>query len=152
VQALLGQREEWGPELWQAYQEDPWGEKTEAALMDALAYRWGEHTDANLRLAQEVVQTYAPPEILDYLDESGAGNDPTLIMFLYRIGAAIEAAKKGEEFPVGPEPKGQAAAKIEEQIEDLMADEAYFNPDHPKHQGVVKKVTALFRKRYPEQA
>lgn len=49
----------------------------------------GEQFDQNVETARKAIETFGTPELKQFLDESGLGNNPEMIRFARRIGAAI---------------------------------------------------------------
>jgi hypothetical protein len=59
---------------------------------------WGGQTDRNLALVQRSVSEFGGSEFKDYLDETGLGNDPRFLKFVYKMGTPMLEANliKGE--------------------------------------------------------
>lgn len=64
----------------------------------------GEKLAANLGVARKALENFGSPELRSLLDETGLGNHPEVIRFMYRAGKAIS-----EDGFVGGKPSGTAA-------------------------------------------
>lgn len=54
----------------------------------------GKEFDANLGTALAAVEKFGTPELKTILDESGFGNHPEVVRFMYRVGKAISGDTK----------------------------------------------------------
>jgi hypothetical protein len=54
----------------------------------------GKEFDANLGTALAAVEKFGTPELKTILDESGFGNHPEVVRFMYRVGKAISSDAK----------------------------------------------------------
>jgi len=90
-------------------QNQAWGETVEGWLTQARADReiGGSKWHGSIAAASSVVERFATPELLDYLNITGAGNHPELIRLMARIGDAIgedkpEQGKSGAALALDP--------------------------------------------------
>lgn len=124
----------------------------QAQELDGLKQEWGKLYDANLSRAQLVLKEMADKDTLQYLNDSGLGNDTKLIKLLAKIGSKMykEAAIVGGDAGGGNAALTKAEAK--KTIDSIMAkkDHPYFQKDHPGHKSAVKEVQDLFSKLYEE--
>lgn len=80
----------------------------------------GEKLNANLAVAKKALDAFGTPELRSLLNESGLGNHPELIRFMFRAGAAISE----DRFVAGSQGGKGAAPKT---FNDL-ATALYTNP------------------------
>ena len=64
----------------------------------------GQNFDANMAVARKAIEHFGTPEMKEMLDLTGAGNNPEMLRFAYRVGKAISEDK----LHVGGNPKGEA--------------------------------------------
>jgi hypothetical protein len=62
---------------------------------DQLKLEWGKDYDKNLSLAKAVLEQFGTEEDVDFLEATGAGDDPELIRLLHRLGEKLQSAGKG---------------------------------------------------------
>lgn len=69
------------------------------AASDKLKEEWGADFDKNMEFTKRGWQKFTDNEFDQFVDETGIGNHPTLIRFIFKIGQAM-----GEDFsgPSGP--------------------------------------------------
>jgi hypothetical protein len=58
----------------------------------------GENFSASVAASNRLIARHGTPELIDYLQSSGAGNNPEMVRFCTRIAAALS-----EDSPVSPE-------------------------------------------------
>lgn len=125
-------------------------EGLETAITDAesaMKEEWGRAYEQNLAASQKAVQEYGGDELVQYLNESGLGNNPALI----KAFANIAKANMPDKDLAGPQNNAEAALTPQEardQASTLMAHPAYMDKTHPEHGGLVKKVQSLFEQAY----
>jgi len=57
--------------------------------LNKLREDWGDSLDGNIETAKRFLFTFADPDVLEFLDTSGLGDNPTMIRFLHKAGKAI---------------------------------------------------------------
>ena len=58
--------------------------------LDSLFAKWGEEKDTNIRLARQFITEYdTEGQLAKLLDETRAGNNPTIVAFFANVGRAI---------------------------------------------------------------
>lgn len=67
----------------------------------------GEKLAANLGVARKALENFGSPELRTLLDETGLGNHPEVIRFMFRAGKAIS-----EDGFVGGKPSGATTANV----------------------------------------
>ena len=118
--------------------------------MEKLSEHWGRHTDKNVALSQralsQLIQDEFPDQaeqVLQELEATGLGNNPTLVRLFARMGAAMQedGLITGEEMPVNAE-------ALDDQIRELMGKPEYTDDRHPNHTALVEKVNRLFQEKW----
>lgn len=61
--------------------------------MTTIRQEWGAQFDANKAVMEKAVKTFAPPEFIEMLDQSGLINSPVIAKMFLQIGAAINEDK-----------------------------------------------------------
>lgn len=131
------------------YVEEIKVKQTEA--LNNLKQEWGKAYDAKLARAQNVLKTVGDKELIQYLDDSGLGNDTRLIKLLAGIG---EKFMKEDTIIPGQSGTGGSLSPVEakKRANDIMADfkHPYHLKDHPNHKQAVQEVQNLFQMIYSE--
>ena len=116
---------------------------TEQQAVDSLKSEWGSAYDSKLKAAQAGVAHYGNEELIDYLEETGLGNNPNLIKTFAKIGETLseDAFKDGGQTNFGMTPQD-----AQTQINSVMADKKhpYHDKYHPNHTNAVAEVSKLF--------
>lgn len=109
-----------------------------------LIKEWGEAGyKQNIHRAQAVVNQFGGKEMLEYLDQSGLGNDGKLIRFLASIGGKLKsedsfAADITTKFGTSKE---DAQKKINEIYGNITG--PYFDANHAQHKDAVAEMLTL---------
>ena len=107
--------------------------KSSGAKLDSeLSQIYGDKKDAKVGLVKAVLNKFGSPELVEWADKSGAGNDPGFVKAFIKIGEAmIEDSSRGGGSGLGPESlKAEALKKLEEIKAARIADptlEAKYN-------------------------
>lgn len=123
-------------------------EQEEVQGLQALQKQWGPEFNKNLNLAQRVFNRFADKDTLDYIEETGVGNNPNMIKMLARIG---EAFSEGGPILTG-EPRGsglspqEAKETIQAKLSDPDFKRAYLTASDPNHKEAVKTMQRLYDK------
>lgn len=104
----------------------------------ALTVEWGAETQANLGFAQKAAQ--AAGLSADDINNPTFGNNPSVIKLLAHFGKQL-----GEDTPLNNTQQSQG-----EDIQQLMASEAYSNASHPDHKRITNQVNSYYAKQYPD--
>lgn len=77
----------------------------------------GEHLQQNLSVAKKALDTFGTPELRQLLNDTGLGNNPEVIRFMYRAGKSISGDRfvsgaTGGMSKNGPKSFGDAAAAL----------------------------------------
>ena len=113
--------------------------------LKALEGEWGGAYKRNIALSQRAAAEYGGPEMVDFLEKSGLGNNPVMVKFFARVGhELLEDQLIGE----GGDMVGSEGAKAE--ITKILGDtkHPYFNRAHPEHEAAMKKMTGLYQVAY----
>ncbi|WP_269915324.1 hypothetical protein [Acinetobacter sp. HY1485] len=102
-----------------------------------LQKEWGDDTKANLGLALKAAQSAGLT--IDQINADPAiGNNPAVIKLLTHFGKQMQ-----EDVP----PQNTQPTTSED-VSQLMASEAYMNPNHPDHKRVYEQVQRSYEKNY----
>jgi hypothetical protein len=99
-----------------------------------LKTEWGADFDANINAARRAARTFGAdigPEL-----DAELGNHPVFLKFLAKVGAELQEDR----------PPSAAVGASAEDVNALMASEAYLNAAHKDHASVSRKVQAHFSK------
>jgi len=126
-------------------------ETNRATAETALKQEWGERYDVNLQLAKSVVMKFGDEQLNSYIAEGG-GNDPRLMKFLAKTGAAmLEDKSRGGQAAEGMIVTDQTRATQE--IDRLKLDndfqKALRDKSHPSHKTAVQQWQNLFKVAHP---
>lgn len=112
----------------------------------ALRVQLGGAYDSYVTGAKAAVTEFADPEFVQFLDQSGLGNDPRMIRVFGKIGKNLLGDDKL---------KGAGAAEASPADLDKMITEhrtkysdALYNGQHPEHDLRTRELTVLFNKRF----
>lgn len=110
------------------------------AELENLKTEWGEAYEGNMQRAAEAFKTFGDEETAQYLDETGLGNDPTLIKLFSNIGAKLgEGDFKGQAKPSMT--KETAKKRINELYADVKG--PLYDTTNPRRGDVLKELEAL---------
>lgn len=112
-----------------------------------LKETWGQAFDQNIEMARNMVKKYDNGGKLTKLLEtplngSPLGNNPILLNMLANVAKTTmeDGGLVGRGAPVS----------LDDEIAELRAHPAYNDPSNTFHKQIVKKVTQLYQKKYPE--
>jgi len=125
-------------------QQDVEDTKVTNEAKTALMAKWGTTYDANLELANKVVNKFGGEKVLELFKE-GLGANPLVLEMMANIGDTLS------EDVLGPGGKSQfggltpqaAQAKINETLANTK--HAYHNSNDPMHKDAVEQMTSLYR-------
>ena len=69
----------------------------------------GEKFDENIAVAKRAIERFADPEMVKFLDESGFGSNPHVVLMMHKIGAAMQDDKFVDGSPGKSAPQKSAA-------------------------------------------
>ncbi|WP_312836636.1 hypothetical protein [Pantoea sp.] len=106
AQALAG---EWNAyQAQQAEQQSQAIEKQQTEHVAAVRKEWGQNFDANLAIANKALSTFASPEVIKMLQDSGQSSNPLFVNMFYKIGQSLSEAKAINGEPASSGPKSTA--------------------------------------------
>lgn len=112
------------------------------ANINELKQEWGPAFNDKLTLAKAAVKHFGSEDMMNYLDESGLGNDAKVIKMLSKVGEVLtEDQFKGVTEARG----GMTPRDIEGKKAEIFNDPAYFDQKHPNHQRIVEEMLRLNR-------
>jgi hypothetical protein len=119
----------------------------ETQAVGLLQQEWGPTYDAKVSQAARAARYFGGQPLIDFLNQSGVGNNPELVRAFAKIGSMMteDTLKIGKAhgFSITPDEARREANK-------LMASPAYTNRDHPEHGTIVEQVQQLFERAYDE--
>ncbi len=114
-----------------------------------LQQEWGPSYDTKVATASRAARYFGGQPLIDFLNQTGAGNNPELVRAFAKIGSMMSEDSlkigKAHGFSITPDEARREAQK-------LMAKEAYTKRDHPEHQAMVEQVQQLFERAYAESS
>ena len=116
-----------------------------AAKMDALKKEWGDGFDKHLSSARFVVKELGE-EFQGYLNETGLGNDTTLIRAFAKLSKSFGEDKLREGGVIST---GQSPAELQSAIDELRAngnENGLYDAKHPMHKVSLGKMELLYKK------
>jgi hypothetical protein len=117
-------------------------------LEQALVREHGQKIEAVKQSAHAVMQEYADGEFRQFLDQTGLGNDPRMVRFLYNV-----AKKTGGETRLKGAPVAQASTQDAKKAIGTFRsanEKALHDKNHPDHKRVVDEYENLFKAAYPD--
>ena len=90
-----------------------------------------------LKIAQTALRQFADDNVINYLEESGLGNDPNLIKLFNQIGKGLTEDTFNRE-SVGH--LGFTKSEAQEKADSILGspEHPYWNSEHPGHQNAVR--------------
>jgi len=122
------------------------GQKEEfEAKINGLKEEWGEAFEQNVHTAKLAVNEFGGEELKKYLNETGLGNDPSIIKVFNQIGKKFfqEDSFQGESKPAYSLSPDDAQKRINDVTGDMNG--PYYNSMHPDHNRIVEEVNKLFQ-------
>lgn len=123
-------------------------QEEETQAIGQLQQEWGGSYDTKVSQAARAARHFGGQGLVDFLNQSGAGNNPALVRAFAKVGAMMseDTLKTGKAhgFSLSPDEARREANK-------LMAAPAYTNRDHPEHGSVVEQVQQLFERAYGDE-
>ena len=112
--------------------------------MRTLQTDWGTAFESKISSARAAVNHFGDENLKSYLDESGLGNDPSLIKVFSKIGETLSDDSFKGEADTGNYGRTPEAAQRE--INEIMADpkHPYFDKNHPNHKKALEDMQRLF--------
>lgn len=84
-------------------------------------------------------------EVHDYLAKSGLSNDPNFVKFLDLV---VSNFAREEQTNLPKNNALESLETIQDQINTLMSNKAYFDKSDPAHKSIVNQVTRLYEKKF----
>lgn len=110
--------------------------RTRQEAEKAMRDEWGGLADMNISLVQRAVQEFGGDEFREYLDDTGLGNDPRLMRFVYSMARPMM-----EDGLIRGEGLGMKRAEAQSEIERLMKEPGWAKGD--------KQIMARIHELYP---
>lgn len=121
------------------------------AGINSLKTEWGAAFNDNLSIARLAVNKLGNPELKDYLEKSGLGNNPVMIKLFSNVGKFLKEEKQLDIGSAQTFDNALSPADAQKKIESLLTDVAgpYYDAEHPKHKAAVQEVQDLYKYAYP---
>ena len=112
----------------------------------ALRREYGNQYEQAVGQAKSALAQYADPEYLQFLEQSGQGNDPRVIRAWIKVGKEMSGDTKLK----GTVQQTAQPADLDAAISNFRSQhtEALFKKDHPDHDRRVKEYNKLFEARF----
>lgn len=109
----------------------------------ALKEEWGSGYDKNLKTAQIALKQFADESVIEYLEDTGLGNDPALIKLFSKIGNSLNEDTFSRDVVSH---FGMTKTEAQQQIDDIMSNEKhpYYDSNHQGHKEAVRAVEKCF--------
>lgn len=120
------------------------------AAEQALKQEWGTAFEQRGKIAGAAINKFLSPETIAAMDAAGLANNPAIIKDMYNLGVKLA----GEKELISSDGELASPADLDSQIADFRTKHsaALFDKSHADHAQRTKEYTALFNRRYPEQA
>lgn len=123
-----------------------------AEWVDSIKKEFGKAYSEKIDLATRAVETYGGPELKEWLDSTGMGNNPMFVKLFAKVGEGLAEGKPdtGAErsFIMTPDQARQEIARFNRDPEFMKA---YQDAEHQGHKEAVEKMDALFQLAYPDE-
>lgn len=106
--------------------------------IENLRKEWGAGFDKELKTAQTALKQFADEGTIEYLKESGLGNDPKLIKLFNQIGKSMNEDTFNRDTV---KHLGTTKEEAQEKINEMLGQDQtgpYWNPEHPGHKKAVE--------------
>jgi hypothetical protein len=110
---------------------------------EELNKEWGNGFEKNMSAAKTVIKEFGDESFVNYLNESGLGDDPKLARFLANIGKNLREDSFKEE---AISHVNMTPSEAKSAYNKIIADpnHPYRNSSHPDHKNAVMEVNKLF--------
>jgi hypothetical protein len=119
-------------------------------VINELKQEWGKAFNDKILRAQSAVREFGGEELVNFLNESGLGNNPVLVKLFAKLGDLTK-----EDSVPGRESSRTVMTPSEaiEKARVIMNDKEHpFNiPNHPNHQKALAEMQRIYELAYPEQ-
>lgn len=109
---------------------------------EVIRKEWGEAYESNVKLANRAAEEFGGEDFVKFLSDSGYQQHPQMLKFLSKIGQMNDE----DNLHDGNGDPGMTPDSLKEEINSLMASDAYTNKSAIDHNDAVKKVAALFNR------
>jgi len=118
--------------------------------LETLKTEWGDAFDSKVGKAQRVLREAGNPALIQYLDESGLGNNSNLIRLLSSIGEKF--LTEGSDINTKGAANVMTPKDAQNEYNKVMADmkHPYWTKDHPGHKAAMEEVNNLFKMANPQ--
>ncbi|MDQ5977611.1 MAG: hypothetical protein QG602_583 [Verrucomicrobiota bacterium] len=109
-----------------------------------------------MNFARFALEQFKDPNLVQWLEETGAGNHPAVVAFFSKVGQALsdDSPRNGGGSGMGgggdPKTAAQAQAALQEFNRSEAKQKALWDHSHPQHEAVVAEKDKLFKLAYPD--
>lgn len=108
----------------------------------SLRNEWGAAFDERVAVARKIIHSQGDPELIAYLEETGLGNDPRMVKFMFNVGRHFSEDDLGK----GANLVNMSPQEALEEIAHIRADKkhAYWDKSNPEHKIAVSRMEQLY--------
>lgn len=116
----------------------------------ALKAEWGTAYEQRGKVAGAAINKFLSPETIAAVEAAGLASNPAIVKDMYTLGVKLA----GEKELIGASENSLSPADLDSTIASHREKygAALFDRSHPDHALRTKELTALFERRFPEQA
>lgn len=116
----------------------------------ALKAEWGTAYEQRGKVAGAAINKFLSPETIAAMEAAGLASNPAIVKDMYTLGVKLA----GEKELIGASEGSQSPGDLDSAIATFRQSHsaALFDRAHPDHALRTKELTALFQRRFPEQA
>lgn len=126
-------------------------EQQRAEAEKALRQEFGNQFDAKLQDAYRAATEYGGDELVEKLEQSGLGNDPTVLKFLAQVGSTLREDTVGGSSPQMGFTPDQAKQELTRLKSDKEFMQTYLDNTATGHDAAVERMKKLYADAYPDQ-
>lgn len=116
-----------------------------------LRKEFGNAFETKLQDARRAAEEYGGEDLLNKLESTGLGNDPTMLKFLAQVGSQFREDTVGGSAPQIGRTPDQAKQELQEKKADSDFMAVYMDNTKTGHDAAVKKMQQLYKDAYPDQ-
>lgn len=119
--------------------------------INGLKTEWGAAFNDNINMARLAVNKLGNPELKDYLEKSGLGNNPMVIKLFNSVGKFLKEEKQVDLGNTSSFSGALTPAEAQKKIDSILSDASgpYYNAEHVNHKSAVKELQDLFSYAHP---
>lgn len=121
------------------------------AGINSLKTEWGAAFNDNINIARLALNKLGNPELKDYIEKSGLGDNHMVIKLFNSVGKFLKEEKQMDLGGAATFNNALAPADAQKKIDAILADPTgpYYNAEHVNHKNAVKELQDLFQYAHP---